>query len=640
MMRVRLESFPAVVLCLVALAAAAARAQTEYRVLPEDFNADKAQQMMRAFLRRQAHEAFDRRRKQLELALTSAEGIRTYQQQRREFLRWTLGELPPPTPLNPRVTGTIEADGFTLEKLLFESQPGFHVTANVYRPWGKGPFPAILHPCGHSENGKAAAAYQQANQLLARHRFLVLCYDPIGQGERKQIFTQNGTPTQGATGEHQQLGVAPVLLGRSLASYMIWDGVRAIDYLCSRPDVDPQRIGCTGNSGGGNMTSYLMAYDERIAAAAPGCFMTTHRHKNESPGPGDAEQNLFAQIREGFDHPDFILARAPKPTLILCATNDFVPIEGTWEAFRQAKRVYTQLGYPERVGLVEANAKHGFSRSLREGAVRFFARWLQDRHLEAFEEGADSVYPDAQLQVTPHGQVRRMEGERSLLDLYAEYERQLTARRPPLTRDMVRQTAGIRPLEQLAAPRVEIVATNSPRELILHAEPGIVLPALHWPGGSAEPVLIAHDAGMNAAVAEARRLHAAGHPVLLIDVRDSGETKTRNWRFPGADSYIGYMLGRSWLAIRTEDLLLAARWLAAEEGRPKVRLAAYGEIGPSAMHAAALEPELIASLRVDQSLASWRQLMTATDAYAHVHNAVHGVLRHYDLPDLMGLIKP
>ena len=140
----------------------------------------------------------------------------------------------------------------------------------------------------------------------------MLCYDPIGQGERKQIFTPDGTPAFRASSEHQQLGVAPILLGRGLATYMVWDGVRGIDYLCSRPDVDPQRIGCMGNSGGGNMTSFLMAYDERIAAAAPGCFLTTHRHKNESPGPGDAEQNLFAQIREGFDHSDFILVRAPE----------------------------------------------------------------------------------------------------------------------------------------------------------------------------------------------------------------------------------------------------------------------------------------------------------------------------------------
>lgn len=626
---------------MFAVSGGGAWAQSDYRILPVDFNADEKQQMMRAYLRKLVHDALDRRLNQLDTALASGELIAAYQQERREFLCWTLGQMPERTPLNTRVTGTIESDGFTIEKVLFESQPRFHVTGNLYRPLGEGPFPAILHPCGHSENGKAATAYQRVNRLLARNGFIVLCYDPIGQGERKQIFASDGNPAHRATSEHQQLGVAPILLGRSLASYMVWDGIRGVDYLCSRPDVDPQRIGCTGNSGGGNMTSYLMAYDERIAAAAPGCFMTTHRRKNESPGPGDAEQNLFAQIREGLDHPDFILVRAPKPTLILSATQDFVPIEGTWDAFRQAKRVYTQLGHPERIGLVEANAKHGFSRRLREGAVRFFARWLQGRQIEASEEEDVSVRSDEELQVTRDGQVRKLDGERSIFDLYADHECALAARRPKLTREVVRKVTGIRPLRQLPKPQVQVVAANDlPNRLILHPEPGIALPALYWPKGHREPVLIAPDAGINSAVAEAERLHGKGHPVLLVDVRDSGETKSRNWRFPGADYYIAYMLGRCWLAMRTEDLLVGARWLAEQEDAETIRLHAYGEIGPAGLHAAALEPERISSVLAKDGLRSWRQLMTAKDGHTHLHNAVQGALRYYDLPDLMLLMSP
>ncbi|MCA9210821.1 MAG: hypothetical protein KDA55_20825, partial [Planctomycetales bacterium] len=118
--------------------AATTLAQTDYRVLPRDFNADKTQQMMRAYQRGQAHDALDRRLTELESALESAEGIAAYQHRRREFLRWTLGELPQPAPLNARVTGTLTADGYSIEKLLFESQPGFHVTALVYRPDGEG----------------------------------------------------------------------------------------------------------------------------------------------------------------------------------------------------------------------------------------------------------------------------------------------------------------------------------------------------------------------------------------------------------------------------------------------------------------------------------------------------------------------
>ena len=632
-----------VVICaaLVASSDNDARAQQQYRILPAEFNADKEQQMMRAFLRRLVHAALDRRLQQLEEALASPDKIAAYQQRRREVLRATLGAMPPRSPLNAVVTGKAPGDGFTIEKVLFESQPGFHVTGNLYRPDGDGPFPAILHACGHSENGKAYDAYQRASRLLAQNGFVVLCYDPIGQGERKQLLDSDGKSVVRGSGEHQQLGVAPILLGRSLGSYMVWDGVRAIDYLVSRDDVDPRRIGCTGNSGGGNMTSFLMAYDDRIAAAAPGCFMTTHRRKNESPGPGDAEQNLFAQIRDGFDHPDFIITRAPKPTLILSATKDFVPIAGTWEAFRQAKRVYTRLGYPERVDLIETNEKHGFSRRLREGAVRFFARWLQGRQIDAVEDESAAALPDEALQVTPQGQVLTLQGARSLLEINDEYERRLAKRRARLTPQVVRQATGIRPLAVLPEPKIEFADAEgqTPRRGILRPEPGIVLPALYWPGGKAEPVLIAHNVGMNAAVADAEKLHAEGHPVLVVEVRDTGETKTRNWRFFGADYYIAYMLGRSYLAMRAEDLLISSRWLAKQEGAMSARLVAYGDVGPAALHAAALEPKLVGAVRTQDAIDSWRELMTAPDAHPHIHTAVHGVLRHYDLPDLLELVR-
>uniref|UniRef100_UPI00261704A6 alpha/beta hydrolase family protein n=1 Tax=uncultured Gimesia sp. TaxID=1678688 RepID=UPI00261704A6 len=562
---------------------------------------------------------------------------------RRDSLHCSLGEMPERSALNARVTGIITENGFTIEKILFESQPGFHVTANLYRPSGSGPFPAILHPVGHSENGKAYDSYQRANRLLVQNGFVVLCFDPIGQGERKQLIGPEGKPLHRASHEHQELGVAPILLGRSLGSYMVWDGVRAIDYLCSRSDVDPKRIGCTGNSGGGNLTSYLMAYDERIVAAAPGCFMTTHRRKNESPGPGDAEQNLFAQIRDGFDHSDFILVRAPKPTLILAATKDFVPIEGAWEAFRQAKRAYTLLGYPERVELIEANEKHGFSQRLREGAVRFFAHWLQGRRIEVFEEVNVPILTDKDLQVTPDGQVLSLPDERSIFDLFADYERQLAAQRPKLTRAVVRDVTGIRPLSELPKPKVDVPKVDingnhaSPQRLLFHPEPGIVLPALYWSQGNAEPVLIAPAEGMNFAVKEAKQLNEKGHPVLIIEVRDTGETRTRNWRFFGADYYIAHMLGRCWLGMRTEDLLVCSRWLKEQQQAKSVRLTANGEIGPAAQHAAALEPELISTVLTKNDLTSWRELMTSREAQKHLHNAVQNVLRYYDLPDLKKL---
>jgi len=631
---------------------ALAQGDRNYRVLPADFNTDKESQMMRAYQREQVRAALDARLEELEAALESPEAIAAYQRKRRGFLDRTFGPLPERVPLNAQVTKTIDRDGYTIENVLFESLPGFHVTGNLYRPSGDGPFPGVLLPCGHSANGKAYSSYQKASILLAQHGFVVLCFDPVGQGERRQLIGDKPHPIRKPRGEHNTLGVAPILLGRALAAMMVWDGMRGIDYLCNRPDVDPDRIGCTGISGGGNLASYLMAFDKRIVAAAPGCFMTTHRRKNESPGPGDAEQNLFAQIREGFDHPDFILTRAPRPTLILAATQDYVPIEGTWKAFRQAKRFYTRLGYPERVDLLEANEKHGFTRRMREGSVRFMARWLQGRELEVFEAEEVPILADADLQVTPHGQVRWLPGARSIFDVFEETEKSLAAKRPKLTEDIVRKVTGIRPLAQLPKPEVDVLRSGSretsdrpsdrtltssattPTKLIIRPELGIALPALHWPGGKREPILLAPGNGMNSDVAEARRLHGHGHPVLIVEVRDTGETKTRNWRFYGADSFIGQMLGRSWLAMRTEDLLVSARWLAETSGRDAVMLQATGETVPAALHARFLESGLIPKVTTNDGLTSWRGLMTEHQAYPHVHQAVHGVLRFYDLPDL------
>ncbi|MDF1810796.1 MAG: prolyl oligopeptidase family serine peptidase [Verrucomicrobiales bacterium] len=607
----------------------------EYRILPPGFNADKENQMMRAYQRQQVHTALDARLAELETALGSPASLAAYQQRRRDFLARTFGPLPKRCPLKAETTGVIQRDGYRIEKVIFESFPDYHVTANLYCPDTSQPCPGILLPCGHSANGKAYESYQKAAILLVQNGFVVLCFDPVGQGERRQLIGETPHPILKPKGEHNEIGVAPILLGRTLGSMMVWDGIRAIDYLCSRAEVDPDRIGCTGNSGGGNLTSYLMAFDERITAAAPGCFMTTHRRKNEKPGPGDAEQNLFAQIRDGFDHPDFILARAPKPTLILSATHDYVPIAGAWEAYRQAKRFYTVSGYPERVDLIETNDKHGFSRRLREGAVRFMARWLQDRNIDVFETEEVPVLSDQDLQVTEHGQVRWHTGSRSVFDLYKEMEADLAENRPPLTKEIVRDVTGIRALENIPMPTLEKKSGTTPQKWVLQPEPGISIPALYWPEGKLTPVLLTPAKGMNSAVPEALRLQKAGHPALVIEVRDTGETKTQNWRFFGADFYIGQMLGRSWLAMRTEDILSSARWFSKTANQTLISLQADGEIDSAALHARFLEPELISDLTTKGGLPAWRTLMTDREARKYIHQAVHGALQYYDLPDLV-----
>ena len=159
--------------------------------------------------------------------------------------------MPQKTPLNPRLVGTLARDGYRIERVIFESRPSHHVTANLYLPGGKGPFPGVLLPCGHSDNGKAYESYQRASILLAKNGMAVLCYDPIGQGERNQRLDAQGKPVIRGTTEHTMAGIGALLVGRQLASYRIWDGLRALDYLASRPEIDP-RLGVYRQLGGGH----------------------------------------------------------------------------------------------------------------------------------------------------------------------------------------------------------------------------------------------------------------------------------------------------------------------------------------------------------------------------------------------------
>lgn len=624
----------------------------DVRVLPDDFNSELSTQMMRSYLRGRVHEALDARLAILE-SLEGEADIRAYQQRLRQLFLDSIGPLPERTPLNPVITGTLQRDDFRIEKVLIESQPGFHVPGNLYVPNGSGPFPGILLPCGHSKNGKAYDSYQRAAILLAQNGFVVFCFDPIGQGERHQFLDGGGKAINEGSGEHQALGLAPILVGRSLASYFIWDGMRALDYLASRPEVDSERLGCTGNSGGGNLTAMLMALDDRIVAAAPGCFMTTTRRKNESPGPGDAEQNLFGQIRDGLDHPDFAIMRAPKPTLILSATRDYVPIEGAWENFRQAKRVYGKLGRPEAVELIEAPEKHGFTQSLREGALRFFSRWLKGESSEAVEPAEQPIASDAELQVTLGGEVLRLAGARSLFEIneeFCEKNRHPVPEDPEVFRELIREITGIEKLTASASRTSSSDEQHRRSTLVFTPEDGISLPAYRTSGTGSRPAtdihLLVHDLGIGQTADDAHELvfgeaePPENYTILGVDLRDIGESKTRNWRYFGADATIAYMLGDSYVAMRAEDIIGVARFESELRGGEKIHLHAWGELLAPAMHAAALEPDLFASATFYGGAVwhSWEPLLELRPVTGHIHTIVHGALLRYDLTDLMRLI--
>ncbi len=629
-------------------------------------------QMLRDALRYKVHAALDARRNAYE-ARTDPAAIAVWQRELRAKFIESLGGFPDRTPLNAKVVGKIDGDGYRVEKVIYESRPQFFVTAVLYLPKTKAPYPAVLLPCGHTENGKAAAVYQKPGILLAKHGIAVLCYDPVGQGERKQILNTNpqGEPLPSgqfkASSEHSLTGVAPILLGECLASYRIWDGIRSLDYLASRPDLDAKRLGCMGNSGGGLMTSYLVALDDRIKAAAPGCFVTTTRIKNERPGPGDAEQNLFAQTAYGLDHADYLMLAAPRAVLICSATQDFVPIEGAWISYRQAKRLYTRLGFSERVDLVETDAKHGFSKELRVAVLRWMRRWLLNVDDPATEEEFE-VHPVKDFQCTPQGQVLLMDSARSLNDVYKEFADQLANHRTKWYQNIsekdriaiICKLASCKDWKHLPAHAVRGFPSEKNQisrknykihKLILEPVEGhIKLPVLLFlPDQPKNLVTIyVHGEGKHVEAkpgGEIERLVQQGNSVFAVDLRGYGETESAAWRFSktysganAAEYFISYMLGQSLVGSRAEDIIGTAKYALMQFPNAKLHLMANGRAGIPALHAAAISPGKFESVAIDQSLDSWHRVIETPVTMDQLENTIHGALKFYDLPDLIKLI--
>ena len=311
------------------------------------------------------------------------------------------------TPLNPETTGILVRDGVTIEKIIYESHPNFYVTASLFLPRKRQhPAPAIIYCSGHSELGFRSETYQHVILNLVEKGFIVLAYDPIGQGERLQYpDLETGKSTIGSsTQEHSYAGVQTLLSGSSLSDYFIWDGIRAVDYLFTREEVDKDRIGITGRSGGGTQAAMIAACDDRILAAAPENYVTNFKRLFQAIGPQDAEQNPWFGIARGIDHADFIHARAPKPTLIISTTNDFFSIQGARETFYEVKKSYAALGMTENVLMVENFGEHESILENRKAMYAFFQKFLNMPGNN--EEIETEPFPAEELWSTQTGQVR------------------------------------------------------------------------------------------------------------------------------------------------------------------------------------------------------------------------------------------
>lgn len=612
-------------------------------------------------LQQEAYAALDRRAEAYE-QLETPEQIRAYQKKRRQFFERQLGGFPERSPLRAETVGTLSGDGYRIEKVIYESQPNHHVTANLYLPDAAQPVPGVVIASGHSRTAKTADYNQRFAISFAKHGMAALCFDPIGQGERSQILDDQGEPRFGSTTtEHSLMGVGSILVGRNTARYRVWDAMRSIDYLAGRPEVDPQRIGFTGCSGGGTLTSYVMALDDRVACAAPACYLTTFRRLIETIGPQDAEQNIFGQVGFGLDQPDYVLLRAPRPTLISSTTDDFFDIRGSWDNFRQAKRVYGKLGFPERVDLVEMGGGHGVKPQSLATITHWMQRWLLGRD-EPVQATELSTRPPEQLLCTESGQVLTLPKERSVFELNAAYEAELAEQREkqgnstPCEKlaSRIAQLIAVDPQAAVETPTAENTGQLSRGgyaidKLVLDAGTDVPLPALDFqPAAAAQRVyLYLHDDG-KLGEAEAggavEQLVEAGHRVLTVDLRGQGETASGDSGALLGDQktyFLSYLLGKPLVGYRVKDALAAARFLTrgqGESGPRQVHLVGAGQAGIVALHAAAMQPELFASVTLHETPRDWASVVRQSEPAGQLESTVHGALRVYDLPDLVRLI--
>jgi dienelactone hydrolase len=390
----------------------------------------------RSYLQERARRRFERRREDGD-ALDAPEAVEAHREHVEEWFLDAIGGLPErPDDLDVTVTASQDRDGYRVDCLTFESRPGFHVTANCYVPDGGGPHPGVLFLCGHAGAAKADPLNQRACVELVANGFVVLAADPVGQGEREQYHDPDtGERVVGGGGgvfEHCYAGQQWRYAGANVAQVFVHDARCALDALAGRADVDSDRLGVTGTSGGGLQTQYLCLVDDRPAAAAPCCSVTTREAWLRTGKRIDAEQLLPGAIPAGIDYAGVHAAVAPTPLFVGAAASDqYFPVEGVHEAVERTRRAYDSLDAAEDVTRHVADEPHCSVYELGPNVFEWFCDRLGDGEYAPCDDHA--VVDVETLHATPEGSVRAAyPDERTVDDLLREY---LTSRRADASSD-------------------------------------------------------------------------------------------------------------------------------------------------------------------------------------------------------------
>ncbi len=652
---------------VVLLKANKANAQKEYDVVRNNWiEFSDAPNAMYHYFAQQAYALLNKRGAAIK-DIRSLQGWQNRQQHIRKSLADLAGSFPRKTILNAKTVRTINKRGYRIEHIVYESQPGFFVTSSLYIPNGqpKKKMPAIIYCSGHASEGYRSAVYQHVILNLVKKGFIVFAFDPVGQGERLEYFNAAAgkSTVGGPVDEHSYAGAQAIIAGGSQAWYMIWDGIRAVDYLLGRKEVDEQRIGITGRSGGGTQSAYIAAFDERIKAAAPECYITNFTRIFQSIGPQDAEQNLGDAVFHGIDHADLLLVRAPRPTLMITTTRDMFSIEGARETAKEVSGIYRAYNKNDNFNMVEDDALHASTQKNREAMYAFFQKHLNNPG-NANDEKTDTLTTQ-ELQVTETGQVAISLKSETVFSLNRKHgdqlEQQLKGSRNSHNLHLVNAVQSARKLSGYEPPRQmnEPVFTGrfqrdgyTIEKYFLQGEGNYIMPYLllkpDKPGHKA--LLYLHPSGKQTDAGEGGDMEwfvKKGFTVLAPDLIGVGEMG------PGVfegDSYIkgvsynvwfaSMLVGRSIVGVRAGDVARLARLLQQKENAQEIYALAKKEMTPVLLHAAAFD-SAIRNIALIEPYTSYRAIvMNRFYNPAFIHSTVPGALTAYDLPDLAASLAP
>ena len=615
----------------------------------------------------QCYDLLDKRKK----SISQLETLPAWQE-RQKFIRETLAEIvgpfPEKTPLNAKIVKTIDKGSYKVEHIIYESVPGFYVTSSLYIPGSlkkRTKAPAIIYCSGHSEEGYRSAVYQHVILNLVTKGFVVFAFDPVGQGERLEYLNpETGrSAVGGPTKEHSYPGAQAFITGASQARYMIWDGIRAVDYLLTRKDVDPGRIGITGRSGGGTQSAYVAAFDERIYAAAPENYITNYSRLLQSIGPQDAEQVMFHFLYRGLDHPDLLLVRAPRPALMITTTRDMFSIQGAMETEKEVTGIYKAYDASDNFSRVEDDDVHASTKKNREAMYAFFRK-----HLNNPGSIADEVIQPLtkeELTVTPTGQLSTsMKGETvfSLNRKEAEIRlKELNAAR----KDPEKFSAGIISSAKILTGYNEPADVDKPvftgrirkegysiEKYFIKGEGDYVIPFLlyrpvNW---GSKAMLYLNPAGKSSEAGpggEIEKFVLQGFAVLAPDILGCGETGPGSFRgdayFDGTSHNLWYasiLAGRSIVGIQAGDVVKILHWMKSECHYAEISGFAVKDMAPVLLHAALFDANLSGMILKEPYSSYSSIVMNRNYNTRFILSTVPEALTRYDLPDLAAAFAP